>query len=400
MWVVIKNMYSRKFFSAADTGTEKRVGILRRDFYSSIMSIVVQTVLFCLFTPLITANPKPVLKIYNLSNFIDVDPTAPDVNPMSERSPTLKSFAEKYHCRVEYIEYVREKEMRKTIVENPEFCDVLCLGSDYVPMLKKAKLLSVIPNNKIPNIKYIPKKYYAAESTLEGHYMAPYLLGTVGLLYQRDMVGYPISGWRDYFTPTIHLLNRLSALDSAQSMFGAAFKYMGLSLNTTDKDMVREAGRVIYNIKANHYLGTISSDNNLLKSKYLKKELAMGIFSSGDAVALTQTTPGQNIEYVIPKEGCELFLNVWVVPRYARQKELAYQFLNYILKPDIQAAIATNLYYQCPNSASLRIIQKTHPEQLSNPGIYPTDRILKNCEWIIDQDIAEMERLWNRIVKD
>jgi spermidine/putrescine-binding protein len=212
--------------------------------------------------------------------------------------------------------------------------------------------------------------------------------GTTGIAYRKDKVTAPVESWSALWDA--HYKDRLAMLDDVRETFGAALKMTGRSLNSTEPADVRAAADL------------------LIQQKPLLKAYDSGGFDqlllSGD-VWITQAYSGQiakamadnsDIGYVIPKEGCTLFVDNLCIPRAAKNRELAAAFINYMLEAKTAAAIANGTGYSSPNLAARAFIR---PELLANEAAYPPREALDRCELIeeIGAAIGLYDRYWTEI---
>lgn len=179
-------------------------------------------------------------------------------------------------------------------------------------------------------------------------------------------------------------------LDDIREVFGAALKFLGKSENSTDMNAIQGAA------------------NLLMEQKLLVKAYDSGGFDqmllSGD-VWIAQAYSGQiakaiaenpMIGYVIPKEGCTIFLDNMCVPRNSLHKELAHEFINFVLEAKIAADIANGTGY---SSASLAARPLIRPDLLANEAAYPPRDAIDRCEFIreIGPAVSAYDRLWTVI---
>jgi len=179
-------------------------------------------------------------------------------------------------------------------------------------------------------------------------------------------------------------------LDDVRETLGAALKLLGKSLNSTNEADVRAAARL------------------LVEQKPLLKAYDSGGFDqlllSGDAW-IVQAYSGQiakamadnpQIGYVIPKEGCTIFVDNLCIPKTAAHKELAHQFINFVLEARTAADIANGTGYSTANLAARGYIR---PELLANEAGYPPREALDRCEFIRDigNAINLYDRLWTEV---
>jgi spermidine/putrescine transport system substrate-binding protein len=111
---------------------------------------------------------------------------------------------------------------------------------------------------------------------------------------------------------------------------------------------------------------------------------------SGDAFKVIQENDG--FKYVLPKEGSNVWVDSMAVPKSAKNKEEAYKFMDFILRPEIAAQLAEYLGYSTPNLEG----QKLLPEEIrNNKVIYPDGNVFENNK--VQVDIREATELYDRI---
>jgi spermidine/putrescine-binding protein len=212
--------------------------------------------------------------------------------------------------------------------------------------------------------------------------------GTTGIAYRKDKIADDVDSWEALWDQ--RYADRIAMLDDVRETFGAALKLLGKSLNSADQNEIHAAAEL------------------LMKQKPLIKAYDSGGFDqmllSGDAW-IAQAYSGQiakalaenpAIAYVIPKEGCTIFVDNMCITRNSTNKDLAHEFMNFVLEPRIAADIANGTGYSSVNLAGRALIR---PELLINEAAYPPPEAIERCEFI--QEIGPMvsvyDRLWTEI---
>ena len=127
------------------------------------------------------------------------------------------------------------------------------------------------------------------------------------------------------------------------------------------------------------------------KDRLLGEEVAMGIIYSGDAVTLMDENP--NLDYAIPKEGSNKWVDAMCIPKTAQNKKEAELFINFLLDPENAKINAEYIGYSIPNEGALKLLDK---EITENPVAYPSQEVLNKCETFIDlgDKIKLYDRAW------
>lgn len=363
------------------------------------MNVTVKTslcvlALFATFIGTVSAEAPPVLRVLNWSgDYIDIDSSVDESKAIVERSPTLRKFMQEYKCTIEYDEYDSEDEMFKKVTTLPKYYDVVI--TDAIKVLLSAGRLSGISEKAVPNKANIPPKYRSHPADPKGEYFAPYMIGTTGIAYRKDIVG-EVTSWKQFFEPDEKLKGKLMAHDTAY-MICFAMKYLDIDIHTKDKALIKKAAGLFYNLKKNGFLGEISSEMEQIDAKFLSGELAMGIYYSGEAVSLMEKDKQGRIGYVLPKEGGELYLDCLAVMNDAPNKDLALKYVDFVLRPEINAAIAGYLNYTTPNLKSQTIIRGKYPEYFNNAARIVPAAAMERLEIMSGLNLEEFMRLWRKI---
>jgi spermidine/putrescine transport system permease protein len=265
----------------------------------------------------------------------------------------------------------------------------LIVPSDYmVTVLKEQGLLDEINLDAITNYSNLDPQFVGLPYDTENRFSIPYMWGTTGIAYRKDKIGESVDSWAVLLDERYK--DRIAMLDDVRETLGAMLKYRGNSLNSIDEREVSEAARL------------------LEKQKPLVKAYDSGGFDqlllSGD-VWIAQAYSGQiakamaenpNIGYVVPKEGCTYFVDNLCIPRQAAHKDLAKEFINFVLDARVAADIANGTGFSSPSKAARALIQ---PELLTNEAAYPLQESLEKCELIreIGEAISLYDRLWTEV---
>jgi len=300
----------------------------------------------------------------------------------------IKSFEEKFHAKVNVELYDSNEALLAKLQSGGAAYDVI-VPSDYmVKVLAEQGLLKQLDRDGISNFSNIDTKLIGLPFDPQNQYSIPYLWGTTGIGYRKDKVMEPVESWSVLWDPKYK--DHLAMLDDAREVLGAALKYEGKSLNSTDPDDLREAARL------------------LIQQKPLIKAYDSGGFDqmllSGDAWIVQgyngqiakAMTENPNIGYTIPKEGCTVSVDNMCIPKLAPHPDVAAEFINFVLDAKVAADIGNSTGYSSPNLAARAFIR---PDLLSNPAVYPPPELLGRCEFITDLGpaVAMYDRYWTEI---
>ena len=316
--------------------------------------------------------------VYNWGEYID-----PDV---------LTMFEEETGISVIYEEFETNEIMYPKIKSGAIAYDVVCPSDYMIERMVREDLLAEINWDNVPNIKNIDPTYMDQSKSFDpdNAYSVPYCFGTVGILYNKTMVDEPIDSWDVLWDPKY--TDNILMQDSVRDAFAVALKRKGYSLNSTDVNELEEATADL--IKQKPLVQAYVIDQ--VRDKMIGNEAAIGVIYSGEAI-YTQWE-NENLEYVIPKEGSNVWIDSWVIPKNAQNKENGEKFINFLCRPDIALMNFEYITYSTPNKEARALIED---EELRNSTIaFPTADMLKDCEtfrFLGNDADAFYNELWNKV---
>lgn len=316
--------------------------------------------------------------VYNWGEYID-----PEI---------IDLFEEETGIDVIYEEFETNEIMYPKIQSGAIAYDVVCPSDYMIQRMIENDLLAEINYDHIPNLKYIGDNYMKMSRQFdpENKYSVPYLWGTVGILYNKKMVDEPVDSWGILWDKKYE--DSILMQDSVRDAFAVALKYLGYSLNSTDLDELEAAKNLLIEQKPLVQAYVIDQ----VRDKMIGGEAALGVIYSGEALYCQQENP--DLDYVIPKEGTNIWIDSWVIPKNAKNVENAEAFINFLCRPDIAKMNFDYITYPIPNTAGRDLIED---ESLRNsPIAFPDDSKLENCEtfrFLGDDNDALYNRLWREI---
>lgn len=296
--------------------------------------------------------------VYNWGEYLDPD--------------AIEMFEEETGIDVIYEEYETNEIMYPKIQSGAIAYDVV-FPSDYmVQRMIQNDLLSEIDFSNMPDVKYVDDVYMdlAKDFDPENQYAVPYLWGTVGILYNKSMVDEPVDSWSILWDEKY--ADNILMQDSVRDAFGITLKYLGYSLNSTDLDELEEAKELLIEQKPLVQAYVVDQ----VRDKMIGNEAALGVIYSGEALYCNTENP--DLEYVVPKEGSNLWMDCMVIPENAKNKENAETFINFLCRPEIAKLNFDYITYSIPNSAGQALIEEPHYR--NSTIAFPDVTSLDNCE--------------------
>jgi spermidine/putrescine transport system substrate-binding protein len=296
-----------------------------------------------------------VLRILNWDLYIDFDENVSADNPLAKQSPTLREFAEKFDCEIEYHQYVTAEDMTARVWEMDGYYDVLVLNPASAGRMLKAEWLMPIPQEKVPNIRYVDECAKTSPVDPEGRYLIPYMNSYVGLLYQPDKVRRDDASWDLFFNPPAHFTDHLGLYDSASLIFNVALLANGVTnfSSPAEKDILK-VQQIITRLKKEFNPRIVSSAERV-RNEIFEGDIWLGLLYSTDAHNVLRLDEENKYAFRIPPEGTMLDHDYLAVHRNSQNPALAFEFINFILEPHVMGRIATYLGAEPPSAEARRI---------------------------------------------
>ncbi|MBE5936737.1 MAG: ABC transporter substrate-binding protein [Lachnospiraceae bacterium] len=316
------------------------------------------------------------LTVINYGEYID-----PDV---------LKSFTDETGIEVLYEEALTPEEMYTKYMSGAIDYDLLCTSDYMVKRLIDEGEAQPVDFASMENAGNIGDEYWKFSEAFDpgNKYSLPYFYGTVGLLYDTTKVKEPIDSWEVLFNGQYK--NDIIMQNSQRDTFMVTLKYLGYSLNTTSEEELREAKDLLQKQKPDVQAYLVDE----ARDEVVAGNAAMAVVYSGEAYLGHEYN--EDLAYVVPKEGSNVWIDSWVVTKKCKNTEAAAKFLDYLCRDDIAYKNFEYIYYSTPNEAAVEMM----PDELkNNPAIVPTKEDIANCEVCTQTDEATVE-LYNELWKE
>ena len=325
-----------------------------------------------------TGSSKKEVYVYNWGEYID-----PDV---------LDSFTEETGIKVIYDEYETNEIMYPKVEAGAVTYDVLCPSDYMIQKMIDNDLLQEINFDNVPNISNIGEQYMesAREFDPMNHYAVPYCWGTVGILYNKTKVDEPIDSWSVLWDEKYK--GDILMQNSVRDAFMVALKLQGHSMNTLDDTELEAAKNLLIEQKPLVQAYVVDQ----VRDKMIGNEAAIGVIYSGEAIYTQRENP--DLEYVIPKEGTNVWIDGWVIPKNARNVENAQKWIDFMCRPEIAKMNFEFMTYSTPNTKVRDLL--TDPALKDSDILFPSEEDLKDCELLhyLGKDTTDLyNKLWRDI---
>ncbi len=317
---------------------------------------------------------RPRLNVFNWSSYI-----APD---------TVPKFEAEFGVRVRYALYESNEEMLARVAGGNSGWDIV-FPTNYIvkPMLANG-LLAPMHREQLSNLVQLEPGFQKPDWDPELKWSVPYMVTAAGIVYNRKLSP-PPRAWADLWEE--RLRGRITMLDDPFDALGACLKKLRFSVNSSDLDQLKRAQ-------------TEAIHQKPLLRAYLNAEVRDQLVS-GDVLAAQMwnttaqqamdTSPG--IGFVYPAEGYAVYPDCAVILRESKRQELAHQFINFLLRPEVAAANALAARTTTTNAGARKILP---PAFRDNPTLYPAPEVVALGEWAQTLDPTTQrlrDRLWTEI---
>src|SRR5271167_661766 len=305
------------------------------------------------------------LYIYNWSDFIGPN--------------TIAEFKKATGIKVTYDVYDAEETMEARLMAGSSGYDVVSASTDYFSREIKAGVYETLDKSKLPNLKNLDPRILATQSVYDPNnaHAVPYLHSINGFAYNVDMIkarmpDAPVDSLDMLFKPEVVSKFAdcgVTFLDSAADTLMLALQYLGLDPNTTKREDYKAAEDLLLTVRP--YVRSFDSAEYL--NGLANKEICLAMSWSSD-YALSRARAravgiNVNLAFTVPKEGANQNFTSMLIPEGAPHPDAAYQFINFILRPEVIAEITNEIYYGNDNIASRALI---NPSILRDATLYPT----------------------------
>jgi spermidine/putrescine transport system substrate-binding protein len=299
----------------------------------------------------------------------------------------VTDFEQRFDARVTIDLYEDAESMMAKLQGGGSSTYDIVVPSDYlVPAMIKLGLLAPLRHDRLPNLRNLDPRFTGPSFDRRNEYTVAYQWGTVGIYYRKSKDKPAPDSWGAIFDPK-QQFGPFVLIDSMRDAIGAALKYRGLSMNTVDTPALKDIRELLLSAKRRSVAmeGSVGGRNRVLAGT-----AAAAIVYSGEAARGMKED--EETTYVIPREGSQIWLDNLAIPAGAPHRDLAEDFINFLLEPRVGARISNFTQFATPNRASREFIRA---EDLQNPAIYPTAEAMKRVEFLVD--VGPRSRLLDQV---
>lgn len=334
-----------------------------------------------------SAESSDELYVYNWGEYID--------------ESVITQFEEETGIRVIYDLFETNEEMYPIIEAGAVTYDAVCPSDYMIQKMIENNLLAEINFDNISNLNQIDPAYLEMSKSFdpENKYSVPYCWGTVGILYNtkrlEELGVTPPTKWSDLWDEK--LSGEILMQDSVRDAFMVALKKDGFSMNSSDEGELEQAKQALIDQKPLVQAYVIDQ----VRDKMIGGEAAVGVIYSGEMLYIQEEVANlgldYSLEYVIPQEGTNLWLDSWVIPKNAKNKTNAEKWIDFLCRPEIAKANFEYITYPTPNKGAFDLLDE---DLQNNKSVFPDKDSLVNCEvfrYLGDDVDSVYNDLWKEV---
>ncbi len=315
----------------------------------------------------VLAEEEKVLNIYNWSDYIAED--------------TIQNFEKETGIKVRYDTFDNNEILHAKLVAGKTGYDIVVPSSGWAKLQMDGGLLRKLDKAQLPNLKNLDPDIQSQIASLDpgNQYLVNWLWGytTIGINTAKVKAALgaeplPANVWELFFNPKyVSKLKScgVSVLDSASEVLPPALHYLGKDPFSKNSADYQEASALLKSVRP--YITLFSSSGYI--NDMASGSICLALGWNGDINiarrrALEGKT-GQDVVALIPKSGGILFFDMMAIPSDAPHPKNAQLFMNYIMRPEVDAALTNKVFYANPNKESRKFIK---PDVAQNPSVFPS----------------------------
>ncbi|HEL2110984.1 TPA: ABC transporter substrate-binding protein [Streptococcus suis] len=309
------------------------------------------------------------LVIYNWGDYIDPE--------------LLEEFTAETGIQVDYQTFDSNESMYTKIKQGGTTYD-LTIPSEYmISKMTEEDMLIKLDKSKIEGLENIDPQFMGLSFDKNNDYSIPYFWGTLGIVYNETMVENPPQEWEDLWSEEYR--DNIMLIDGVREVMGFGLQSLGYSLNSTNTAEIEKAAEHLYNLTPN--VKAIVADE--IKGYMIQDAAAIAVSFSGEASEMLDGN--ENLRYVVPSKGSNLWFDNMVIPKTAKNLDGAYAFMSFMLRPDNALRNAEYVGYSTPIPAAKAMLDE---ETQNDESFYPSEETMKKME-VYDNLGQEMLGIYN-----
>lgn len=301
----------------------------------------------------------------------------------------LKKFEADTGIKVNLDVYASNEEMLAKVQAGATGYDIVFPSVHMHDIMAKLDLLYKTDINQYEGFKNIEPSFLRAKSDPKGEYCLPYAWGSVGIVYNPQVLGKDVTGWRDLLATVKEKDLKITLLDDMREVIAVGLILNGKSINSTDPEDLKAAAQTIIDMKP--YVAAFTYESRPMVEA---GDVAAAHFFVG-AMRDVFRAPTK-LRYIIPEEGATMYQEDICVLKTAPNKENAVKFMQWYTQPEVAALNVEEQTNGTPNKPARAL----EPEHIKNSKeINPDDATMQRLQIFVDlgEDIRKVDRVWTTI---
>lgn len=317
---------------------------------------------------------KPRLHIFTWADFFNIE--------------VIEQFERENNCEIILDTFDSNESMYAKLKLGASGYDLILPSNYFLEIMHRQKLIQPIDLALVPNFKYFDGKLFLILDREMLNYGIPYTITFSGIGWRRDKIIDIQRSWSVFGSEQFK--GRMTMLNDLREALGAALRYLGYSVNTQNLNELQEAKQLLISWK--RQLAKFESEqykNGIASGEYL---VVQGY--SGDILQVMEEN--KNVDFVAPEEGGAVSIDFLVIPKAAKNKELAHKFINFLYEPDIAAK---NMNFTCFLSPNVAAYDQVNDVIKKHMTLFLSEENLKKSELIqnLGAELAAYNRAWEEV---
>ena len=268
--------------------------------------------------------------------------------------------------------------------------DVIFASQPYLEQFAEQGLLEPLDPNYVKNLGNLDDQAAKVADSKGTTYWAPYTWGTTGICYRSDLVDKVPTSWNDLLSPSAANKGKVTMMATPRWAMLPAQKSLGQSVNSKDEPELKKAKDVLIKAKS----GLLAYDDTTFYTRLVSGEATM--VQAWDGWCNYGITDNDKIDFVVPEEGSDLWIDGMAVLKTSKNKEAAESFINLILEPENHAWVEENILYNIPNEAARKLV----PTEITDQYPLLGSRREETLKGENMTNIGEAESVLNQLVAE
>jgi spermidine/putrescine transport system substrate-binding protein len=320
------------------------------------------------------SKAQPVLHIYTWADYV--------------KPELVARFEAENGCKVVIDTFDSNEAMYAKLKAGASGYDLITPTSYMVSLMQSQGMLQPLNRSWLPNLIHIDSDYLAISLDPRMDHSVPYMMTNTGIAYLKSKVSDFVPSWGMF--DRADLKGRSVMLNDMRETIGAALKFLGYSLNSTNIEELNKAKAVVLRWKAN----LAKFENEQYKTGIASGEFLLVHGYSGDILQVQ----GENadIVFAMPREGGAISCDDLVIAKAAPEVKLAHAFINFVHDPKVAAENTEFIQYLCPNKDAYLLLSESIR---TNPGVFLAPELQAKCEVLADLGAANAlyVKIWDEI---